>query len=77
MYVIVAVSDKDGGYGDAIETTYPIAVFTTESEAEAYVAKYSNDYVYDRPYDALHEGELRVVPVTLSPDKEVKAYESI
>lgn len=72
MYVIVSVFDENDGYGDAIETTYPVAVFTNESEAVAYVSKYSNKHVYERPYDALHEGELRVVEVPLNPDKEVK-----
>lgn len=71
MYVIVAVFDEDGGFGDAIETTNPVAAFTNESEAEAYVSKYSNKRVYERPYDELHEGEYRVVSVPLNPDKEV------
>ena len=76
MYVIVAVFDEDGGYGDAIETTNPVAAFTNESEAEAYVSKYSNKRVYERPYDELHEGEYRVVSVPLNPNKEVEEYES-
>lgn len=76
MYVIVSIYDQDGGFGDAIETTEPVAAFTNESEADAYVSKYSNERVYERPYDALYEGELRVVQVPLNPDKEVKAYES-
>ena len=76
MYVIVSVFDEDGGFGDAIETTNPVAAFTNESEAVAYIVKYSNKHVYERPYDALHEGELRVVEVPLNPDKEVEEYES-
>lgn len=72
MYVIVSVFDEDGGFGDAIETTYPVAVFTNEPEAEAYIAKYSNKHVYESPYDELHEGELRIVPVPSNPDKEVE-----
>lgn len=72
MYVIVSVFDEDGGFGDAIETTYPVAVFTNKSEAEAYIAKYSNKHVYEKPYDELYAGELRVVDVPLNPDKEVK-----
>lgn len=72
MYVIVSVFDEDGGYGDAIETTEPVAAFTNESEEDAYVAKHSNKHVYQRPYDELHAGELRVVQVPLNPDKEVK-----
>jgi hypothetical protein len=74
MYVIVAVFDEDGGYGDAIETTNPVAVFTNKSEAATYIVNYSNKHVYERPYDELHEGELRVVEVPLNPDKEVTEW---
>lgn len=72
MYVIVSIYDQDGGFGDAIETTEPVAAFTNKSEAVAYIVKYSNKHVYERPYDALHEGELGVVEVPLNPDKEVE-----
>lgn len=76
MYVIVSIYDQDGGFGDAIETTEPVAAFTNKSEADAYVSKYSNKHVYESPYDELHEGEYRVVSVPLNPNKEVEEYES-
>ena len=72
MYVVSAVHDEDGGFGDAVETSEPVAVFTSESDAQRYLDKYSKPYIYDQPYDALWTGGYRITRVILNPDKKVE-----
>lgn len=72
MYVASSVHDEDGGFGDAVETSEPVAVFTSESDAQNYLDKYSKPYIYDQPYDSLYTGGFKITRVILNPDKKVK-----
>lgn len=50
----------DGGFGDSVYCTDLVAIFESKEDAEAYVKKYNNPHVYDRPYDELWAGELEI-----------------
>lgn len=63
VYVVEHLYDVDGGFGDAISENDIVAAFETEEEAEAFVAKYSDVHVYDRPYASLRCGELAVTTI--------------
>jgi len=52
--------DVDGGFGDAVSCTDLVAIFESKVDAEAYVEKYSNPHVYDKPYTELWAGELHI-----------------
>lgn len=58
VYLVFEEVDKDGGYGDAISTIEPVAVFRDETDAVNYVNKHSKPKVYDSPYDKLYSGGL-------------------
>ena len=54
LWAIYGGEDVDGGYGDAIPTSWHIAtVLATEDEIEAFVKKWNKPEVYDIPYDSL------------------------
>ena len=58
-YLVYEIVDVDGGFGDAIETTCPIAVYLDENSAKTYVKDNSKPEIYDYPYDPLKRGELK------------------
>ena len=60
MYGIYHVYDVDGGFGDAVEKKDLVALCFNKEVAEQFVAKYSNEHVYDQPYCALMCGKLIV-----------------
>lgn len=64
-YVLMAITDVDGGFGDAIETQEPIMVFLDKDKANEAVTKYSKPVVYGSPYDDLHMGELVAIELDL------------
>lgn len=72
QYLVQYHIDVDGGFGDAVETTEPICIFSSREMAERYVEKYSKPVVYDTPYDELYKGRLSIVevPVLTSVDIE-------
>lgn len=53
VYNVYHEYDTDGGFGDAIEQADLVATFASEDDAKAFVEKYSQPYVYDRPYNEL------------------------
>lgn len=68
--------DTDGGFGDAVGQKDLIGVTNSEEEAKAYVEKWSNDHIYDKPYDYLHCGLLiyEELPMLGSIDEEPDIY---
>ena len=58
IYNVYHEYDTDGGFGDAIAQSDLVATFATETDAKAFVEKYSKPYVYDRPYAALYCNQL-------------------
>ena len=53
IYNVAHVYDVDGGFGDAISSEDFVAAFESREDAEAFVAKYSKPYVYEKPYNEL------------------------
>ena len=53
IYNVYHFYDIDGGFGDAKGTEEFIAAFASETDAKAFVEKYSKPYVYDMPYHEL------------------------
>ena len=60
MYLIIHRYDVDGGFGDAVSVEDVVGFIDTKEEAEAYVKKWSNPRIYDKPYNDLYCGELYV-----------------
>lgn len=65
VYVVEHLYDVEGEFGDAIGKSYIVAAFGTKEEAEEFVAKYSNEHVYDKPYASLLCGELDITPIEI------------
>lgn len=53
IYNVYHEYDTDGGFGDAISQSDLVASFANEDDAKAFVEKYSNPIIYDRPYAEL------------------------
>lgn len=53
IYSVYHSYDIDGGYGDAVCTDEHVATFANKADAKAFVEKYNNPYIYDKPYDEL------------------------
>ena len=58
VYNVYHEYDVDGGFGDAVNKSVLVATFESEMDAKAFVDKYSNPYVYDRPYAKLYCNQL-------------------
>lgn len=71
VYVILYHEDVDGGFGDAVPTTTPIAVFDVKSQAEKYVRKHSNPHIYDKPYASLETGLLTIETFLLNSPRAI------
>ena len=54
IYNVYHAYDVDGGYGDAVPVETYVATFESETDAKAFVKKYSNPYVYKKPYEELY-----------------------
>jgi hypothetical protein len=54
IYNVYHCYDVDSGYGDAVEKEMLVATFESEMDAKAFVEKYSDPYVYRKPYDELY-----------------------
>lgn len=54
IYNVYHCYDVDSGYGDAVETEILVATFESETDAKTFVEKYSDPYVYKKPYDELY-----------------------
>ena len=65
MWLIEHNYDVDGGFGDAVPVTDVVGATETKEEAEAYVAKWSNPEVYDKPYADLYHKELSIREVKM------------
>ena len=57
VYHVYEVGDE---FGNAIYAEDYVASFASETDAKEFVVKYSNPYVYDKPYDELHCNEFIV-----------------
>lgn len=58
MFLIYHEYDVDGGYGDAVPCRDLLYIVDDETVAKDYVERFSNEYVYDRPYADLMAGKL-------------------
>jgi hypothetical protein len=65
-YLVYAIEDVDGGFGDAVETTEPLEVFIRKEEAEQYVVDNNKPYVYDTPYNELYTGGVGMMELDLN-----------
>lgn len=74
VYIVKHVYDVDGGFGDAIGNEDVLCGFMDKSEAEAFVSKYSNRHVYDRPYNDLECGILVLEELNMTPPKEEEMW---
>lgn len=60
IYNVYHVYEVGDDFGNAIYADDYVASFESETDAKAFVQKYSNPYVYDKPYDELHCNEFVV-----------------
>ena len=60
LYIIKHEFDVDGGFGDGVRKTEVVCLTLDKEKAEAFVEKYSDEHVYDKPYDELCCGGLYV-----------------
>lgn len=75
MYIIYEIYDVDGGFGDAISREKVIGAVKTESEAQAYVDRYSCAHIYDAPYAELEQGRLGYRKITeLNINKDIDLW---
>lgn len=75
IYIISELYDVDGGFGDAITQTYPMFATKNKELAEAYVEKYNNPVVYEKPYDELYHHGLEITEMELEePDLNVDPW---
>jgi hypothetical protein len=71
VYVILYHEDVDGGFGDAVPTETPVAVFDVKSQAEKYVKEHSNPHIYDKPYASLETGLLTIETFLLNSPRAI------
>lgn len=73
VYNVYHTYDEDGGFGDAVSCTELVVSFEDEEDAKAFVEKYSNPHIYDRPYANLWEGRLSYeeIEVVLHKDFDI------
>ena len=66
-FLVYHVYDVDGGLGDAIYQDKLLGILDADSleKAEKWAKDNSHDHIYDIPYSALHEGNLKVVAMEL------------
>ena len=64
-YLVMHEYDIDGGYGDAVHCSDPVALFYTKAEACKYAKKYIDPQIYDTPYCELENGELSIVEIPI------------
>lgn len=72
VYLVKHFYAVDGGYGDAIPNEDTVACFDNKEDADAFVEKYSNPHVYDRPYAELTCGDLDVEELTVLSHEEAE-----
>lgn len=71
MYIIEHCFDVDGGFGDAVPVRTTIGCVETEEEANAYIEKWSNPEIYDKPYADLEHKRLEakeIKPLDINKD---------
>ena len=66
IYIVYHDYDVDGGFGDAIYESDIVCAFATEEEAKAYVEKWDNTIIYDKPYDCLTMHSLTYAKLDMS-----------
>lgn len=50
IYIVYHGYEVDGGFGDPVPERDVVCAFATEEEAKAYVEKWDNTIIYDKPY---------------------------
>lgn len=70
VYSVYHLYDVDGGVGDAVEQSELVVTFENKTDAQAFVDKYSNPYVYDIPYNSLFCNEFIVKEIEITPHAE-------
>lgn len=58
IYNIIHLYDVDGGIGDAIHSADVLFTTSSRKVAKKFMNQYSNQHIYDTPYDNLYAGEL-------------------
>lgn len=72
LYMIKHYYDVDGEFGDAIEKEDCILIFNDEIDAKLFVKTFENPHVYDKPYDELSCGKLKIEEVdTIDHEKAI------
>ena len=75
VYLIKHCYDTDGGFGDAVYQEDVMFATTNKELAEAYVEKYDNPVVYDKPYAELYHHGLCIEEMELNdPDLSVDPW---
>ena len=75
IYVVMHQFDMDGGFGDAVSSDEIVFITKNKEKALAYVEKWSDPCVYDRPYADLTCWDLRVVEWDLvDPDLSIDPF---
>ena len=70
IYCVYHNFDVDGGFGDAIDQSEVVAVFEKEEDAKAFVDKYHDPCVYDRPYHELWHHCLSITEIDIISHNE-------
>lgn len=60
IYNVYHVYDVGDEYGNAMYAEDYVASFESEPDAKAFIEKYSNPYIYAKPYDELSCNEFIV-----------------
>ena len=58
VYVVKHIYDEDGGFGDPVRVSDVLGFCTSEDKAKEICKKYSNEHVYDVPYEELECGYI-------------------
>lgn len=66
VYLVIGLTDVDGGFGDAVETERIMQAFDNRADAIDFMKAHWNPHVYCQPYNALVDGQcyIREVPVS-------------
>lgn len=70
VFMVKHCYDEDGGFGDAVSKEECLMIFKKKEDAELFVRNFENPHIYEKPYDELECGRLKIDEV------EVVDYEN-
>jgi len=77
LYAIHHCYDEDGGFGDAIPQDNTVGfIMATEQEIQAFVQKWNQPEVYDRPFADLTCHSIWAEEVAISDISDFKPYDT-